>query len=506
LPRLQTFEGDELEAVLAKVRLEAGANARVLEAKKVRDGGIGGFFAKERFVLIVEVVDEAPAAARPRPAGLDLDAPLTAPPSSILELADLMDEAEARELTLVGAQAAARPAAEPAERLAPLPPIMTPAPMHRAPLVQVPTEREPERLPSTESDSFQDVLARLAHASEVPMAPVAPVADEVIETIDVETLGFERFDVTSFASVEDDVIDEVRPFDHEQEDEIDVEIEDEIDEVLDEPAIVEDASEVAMDEEVVLVPEVIEMTTELEPATAMEIELEDAAAPAVRATNPLVRVRRTPTTFERTVGMGLLELGLPAAYVPDIEGAFTNDDVRNAILTALRLPKPPALPLGNNAIVAVVGERRAAISLAEQLADEPALNGAIVKVADRQGFTLIDGGSATADERGIRQRPTRTVVAVPSMPGMTSDWTRDLLDRLEPDMVWGVVPASRKSEDVASWAIQLGGLDVLALTGLGKTVSPATSLRLGIPVGLIDGQCATTEAWADLLTERLVAA
>jgi hypothetical protein len=219
-----------------------------------------------------------------------------------------------------------------------------------------------------------------------------------------------------------------------------------------------------------------------------------------------VRVRRAPSTFERTIGMGLLELGVPAAYVPEIEGAFTNDDIRDAIITALRLPRPPALPLGNNAIVAVVGERRAAINLAERLADEPALNGAVVKVADRQGFTLIDGGSASADERGVRQRPKRTVVAVPSMPGMTGEWTRDLLDRLEPDMVWGVVPASRKSEDVASWAIQLGGLDVLALTGLEKTVSPATSLRLGIPVGLIDGQCATTEAWADLLTARLVAA
>jgi hypothetical protein len=497
LPRLQTFEGDELEAVLAKVRIEAGPSARVLEAKKVRDGGIGGFFAKEKFVLTVEIIEDAPAAP-PRRLVPDLDAPLTDPPSSILELADLMDEAEARELTFASATAA-RPAAEQAERLAPLPPIMTPAPMHRAPLVQVPTVREPEPRPSTESDSFQDVLARLAHASEVQITPSPVETMETIETIDVETLGFEQFDASSFATIEDEIgavaevadeiADEVQLFD------------DETEEVLDEPAIVEDAS-LVVDEEAELVPDVIDMTTDLE----RSMVIEEAAVPAVRPSNPLVRVRRTPTTFERTVGMGLLELGVPAAYVPEIEGVFTNDDVRNAILAALRLPKPPALPLGNNAIVAVVGERRAAINLAEQLADEPALNGAMVKVADRQGFTLLDGGSATADERGVRQRPKRTVVAVPSTPGMTSDWTRDLLDRLEPDMVWGVVPASRKSEDIASWAIQLGGLDVLALTGLDKTVSPATSLRLGIPVGLIDGKCATTEAWADLLTDRLVAA
>jgi hypothetical protein len=482
LPRLQTFEGDNLDALLTKVRLEAGPDARVLEAKKVRDGGLGGFFAKERFVLTVEMIDE-PA---PRPPKVDLTEPLTPPPSSILELADLMDEAETRERTLVGAlRGAGATQAEPVEQLAPLPPIMAPAPLHR-PAVQVPTVREPEPMPSTESESFQDVLARLAHASEVPLAPV-------VENIDVATLGFERFDASSFTTydiIEEEVIDEG---------------------VLDEPTIVEDACpergegfdevEPVIAEEVVLVPDVIDRSAELEPMIEVE-----APVPAVPPANPLVRVRRTPTTFERTIGMGLLELGVPAAYVPEIEGAFTNDDVRDAIMAALRLPKPPALPLGNNAIVAVVGERRAAINLAEQLADEPALNGAIVKVADRQGFTLIDGGSATADERGIRQRPKRTVVAVPSMPGTTGDWTRDLLDRLEPDMVWGVVPASRKSEDVASWAIQLGGLDVLALTGMDKTVSPATSLRLGIPVGLIDGRCATTEAWADLLTERLVAA
>jgi hypothetical protein len=128
-----------------------------------------------------------------------------------------------------------------------------------------------------------------------------------------------------------------------------------------------------------------------------------------------------------------------------------------------------------------------------------------VKVADRQGFTLIDGGSPMADGKGRRSRPNRTIVAVPSTPGQTSDWTRQLLDELEPDMVWGVVPAARKSEDIASWAIALGGLDVLALTSLDKTVSPATALRLGIPIGLLDGVNATVDAWADLLTERLAA-
>lgn len=473
------------------MKTEAGPSARVLEAKKVRDGGLGGFFSKERFVLTVEVPD-APAKRPPRPRPQPEPEPelSLAPPSSILELADLMNEAEAREAVTEPPRPMFRPApiAQPAPIAPAAPPmprpaaVAAPAPLHlvspSAPgepaptigfeaMVLVPTERAPEPLPSTETQSFHDVLARLA--AEMPAAD-----EQVVEDIDVTTLGFEPINVDDIDTLDLD-------------DYVDITAEPEIDDTEPAPAPVLDDPQ---PEEVAVHPAIIE-----EPETL----------PVVPAAPSLIRVRRTPSEFERTIGMGLLELGVPAAYVPDIEGAFSRADVRDAIRTALRLPKPPALPLRNNAIVAVVGERRAAINLADQLADEPALNGAVVKVADRQGFTLIDGGAPMADEKGRRSRPNRTIVAVPSTPGQTADWTRQLLDDLEPDMVWGVVPAARKSEDIAAWAIGLGGLDVLALTSLDKTVSPATALRLGIPIGLLDGVNATVDAWADLLTERLAA-
>ena len=479
------------------MKAEAGPNARVLEAKKVRDGGLGGFFSRERFVLIVEVPDP-PAAKRPRPARPQ-PAPepelSTAPPSSILELADLMNEAEAREAVTEPPRPMVRPAriAQPAPiapEAAPMPrpaAVAAPAPLHLAPpvatgpaptvgfepVILLPTERAPEPMPSTETQSFHDVLARLA--AEMPAAD-----EQIVEDIDVTTLGFEPINVADIDTLDvDDYVEVVpSPAHHDTEPAP----------VLDHPTPPADHAE--EQKEVAVHPAIIE-----EPDTL----------PVIPAAPSLIRVRRTPSEFERTIGMGLLELGVPAAYVPDIEGAFSRADVRDAIRTALRLPKPPALPLRNNAIVAVVGERRAAIHLADQLADEPALNGAVVKVADRQGFTLIDGGAPMADEKGRRSRPNRTIVAVPSTPGQTADWTRQLLDDLEPDMVWGVVPAARKSEDIASWAIGLGGLDVLALTGLDKTVSPATALRLGIPIGLLDGANASVDAWADLLTARLAA-
>ena len=45
--------------------------------------------------------------------------------------------------------------------------------------------------------------------------------------------------------------------------------------------------------------------------------------------------------------------------------------------------------------------------------------------------------------------------------------------------------------------------DVLAVTGVDNTVSPASVLELGVPIGRLDGQVASPLAWADLLMERL---
>ncbi len=48
------FEGNDLESLLERVRAEAGADARIIAANKLRKGGVGGFFARELFEVIVE--------------------------------------------------------------------------------------------------------------------------------------------------------------------------------------------------------------------------------------------------------------------------------------------------------------------------------------------------------------------------------------------------------------------------------------------------------------------
>lgn len=152
MPKLQTFDGRELDAVLARVRKEAGADAKIVRATKVRTGGIGGFFSKETFKVSVEVTD-APAPVVPSTVPAPEAPPLVPPPASIFELADLVDEAEATTY----------------ERA-------TPAPPPPAPVTAVATERPPVHVPSTEGPSFNAVLRRIASEAGAPLPePAASV-------------------------------------------------------------------------------------------------------------------------------------------------------------------------------------------------------------------------------------------------------------------------------------------------------------------------------------------
>lgn len=84
MPALRKLEGPDLDELLALVRQECGVEARIVEAHRVRRGGIGGFFAREAF----EVVVEEPDAPRPPASFLGLveeaasaDGPAEPPPT-----------------------------------------------------------------------------------------------------------------------------------------------------------------------------------------------------------------------------------------------------------------------------------------------------------------------------------------------------------------------------------------------------------------------------------------
>ena len=55
---LQRCEGTKLESVLEEVRARFGDTATIVEANRLRKGGVGGFFARERFEVVVDIDDE----------------------------------------------------------------------------------------------------------------------------------------------------------------------------------------------------------------------------------------------------------------------------------------------------------------------------------------------------------------------------------------------------------------------------------------------------------------
>ena len=53
------LEGDDPEALLERAQVEGGPRARIVRMGKVRQGGVMGFFAKERYEVAVEIPDDA---------------------------------------------------------------------------------------------------------------------------------------------------------------------------------------------------------------------------------------------------------------------------------------------------------------------------------------------------------------------------------------------------------------------------------------------------------------
>ncbi|HTD50487.1 MAG TPA: hypothetical protein VK771_07805, partial [Acidimicrobiia bacterium] len=99
----QQFEGPVLEDLLQRVRSEVGPGARIVAANRVRKGGVGGFFARQAFEVLVETADasstathQAGPASTPgptQPSSVESRAPAT-----ILELADAVSADERNDI------------------------------------------------------------------------------------------------------------------------------------------------------------------------------------------------------------------------------------------------------------------------------------------------------------------------------------------------------------------------------------------------------------------------
>ncbi|HEV8623099.1 MAG TPA: hypothetical protein VG034_01465 [Acidimicrobiia bacterium] len=71
---LQRCEGANLESVLEEVRARFGDTVSIVEANRLRKGGVGGFFAKERFEVVVDIDDDESPALTDLPAEYGVEA------------------------------------------------------------------------------------------------------------------------------------------------------------------------------------------------------------------------------------------------------------------------------------------------------------------------------------------------------------------------------------------------------------------------------------------------
>ena len=391
---LQRCEGSKLESVLEEVRARFGDTVTIVEANRLRKGGVGGFFARERFEVVVDTDDDESPALTELPAEYGVEATEDFC-ERLLSMADGVSDHVA-----------------PARAGAATPLVSTEQPEFAAVLDSITRHMDGPAVPNGARPAlaFRAALApELAGLPESPLLPEEPL------------LPGEPFPPG-------------------------------------EP----------------LLPE--------KPSAAI-----DARA--------LARVG-LPEDIRRAAISGPAPGVDPSAWLLGLLGD---------------LPAAPPLPAGPGAVIVVVGAREAALLLARQIIAELGLDpdGLMIASTGYKGRAIpAERRMATIDaaaeaRRSWRRRRRPTVVAVDASSGRPGEWTRRIIDTLEPTAVWGAVDATRKPEDIFEWSEQLGGFDAIGVSNVDQTVSPAAVLQCGIPVARLDGRPATALQWASLLAPRL---
>lgn len=467
--------------VLAKVQKEVGADAQISSAQRVRSGGVMGFFQKERFEVLVDV---------PEPGEIIMDQA----PTSLIDLADRVSAAEKggpapkavtprrggrgraaaayQEPTPAAHEGAASSMSSHVETPSPL---SDPAPASHDDIGSVrprtteshdrPEIIDDEPVISTETERFAEILSRMAFQADMRSSTERPsIPTDVV----------------------DDEDDETNPI------------------VEDHPTVVAKRSGPAA--QAPLIEDRPPSLGAPRPTTA-PVQRDDRPD---RAPEP-ARADQVPAHRTRITDHPLFALGLPTSYIPaDVE----RQQLQKALAASLeRLPKVPSIRPSKGCIIAVVGDRSEAINLANDLARKwgRADEEVVLVSRDYRGKEankiLRTVRSAEESRRSWSRRAKPTIVAVEARPGSRdATWAEHMLTALEPMATYGVTDATRKAEDIAAWAVALGGIDCLAINRIDETVSPAAVLAAGIPVERIDGRKATPAYWATILMERLNAA
>jgi hypothetical protein len=170
----------------------------------------------------------------------------------------------------------------------------------------------------------------------------------------------------------------------------------------------------------------------------------------------------------------------------------------------------PAIPAPSHGVVAIVGARSDAVEVAVALAQAAgrAASDVLVAAPTDSGVTPRTVAAIVADSgrrRSQRGLMGPVIVAVAIAPGAEGErWATDTVAALDPAQVRVAVGGWRPVERIAQHLAALRSVvavDALDLVELEGAAAPEQFLRLGVPVGTIDGVEATATAWAALLLD-----
>lgn len=215
-------------------------------------------------------------------------------------------------------------------------------------------------------------------------------------------------------------------------------------------------------------------------------------------------------------GLGLSDTALrPGDGTRDLRSATT---ASAAMDLALSLARPdPATEAGVRTVL-LVGADREMWALAEGIAADLEVpegrrwaegpgSGGFRAASLRDLVDRVEGPAASTDTATGRLLALHAGSA--GCPGLSAPARRmveHVVARTQPDRVWAVVDATRKSADTAAWLGDLGRctrLDGIVVHGTRRTATPLTVLEHDLPVVRLDRSWATAGAWAQLVVDRI---
>ncbi|GID96865.1 hypothetical protein ACFQFC_26250 [Amorphoplanes digitatis] len=481
MPTRVLLEGPAIEPLLAQVRDEYGSSVRIISADKVRTGGFGGFFAKQRYELSVEVPDAdergEPPPSRPAPA----------------------EEPQSLEQLLAQAESGDRIAPDDDRRTG------RDAGMGDAASAVGRPVREGGREVTDPGAAFAELMAGLDKAEDPAWSRPRPHAAQAEQPDDGPTVRPFRPAKATGSPVNGGATGGVRP-------------------LPPVPSLAElmGGLNVSGDPAAAAAagrpgPNPVSRTAAAAyglapvPAATTAADLAETLAglglggPGTTPQPPAMLRPMHPDPVQRN----LMMVGMPEEMVAQIVGGDTYSGVLGVLASR---PAAPGVPDAPGEILVLCGDLDHALPLGRKLCEQAGIDQAHLLLGGptaagtglHSSKVLGDPPAAATRAERLQNADHAWIVVVDAKVGGTDPiWVSDMCEALGATAVWAVVDATRKTTDTARHLRMLGDVEALVVHSLDLTSDPATVLGLERPVVSLDGKPATPHAWAAMLCARI---